>query len=109
MNHRNGKKYADQSETPEEVVALIGNIGNRKDIRDIQERQIKEIKALVLSHMKRIEREIETNIMPSVEYLDIGDCKNCAFEAGFHTAECTLHNEFSRLMYIIEDIKKQYE
>lgn len=44
---RNGKKFEDPSETPEEIVGLIGNIGNRPDIRDVQERQVREIKSLI--------------------------------------------------------------
>ena len=44
---RNGKKFEDPSETPEEIVGLIGNIGNRPDIREVQKRQVEEIKRLV--------------------------------------------------------------
>lgn len=45
--HRNGKPFEWPSETPEEIVGLIGNFANRPDLREIQERQIKEIKALI--------------------------------------------------------------
>lgn len=44
---RNGKSFEQSSETPEEIVGLIGNIANRPDIREVQERQIKEIQYLI--------------------------------------------------------------
>ena len=44
---RNGKTMEQPSETPEEIVALLGNIANRPDIRAIQERQVQEIKLLI--------------------------------------------------------------
>lgn len=44
---RNGKKFKEVSETPEEVVQLIGNIANRPDLREVQKRQVKEIENLI--------------------------------------------------------------
>lgn len=44
MISRNGKDFSTPSDTPEEIVALIGNIANRSDVREVQERQIKEIR-----------------------------------------------------------------
>jgi hypothetical protein len=45
--NRNGKSFEQPSETPEEIVGLLGNIGNRPDIRAVQERQVKEIQKLI--------------------------------------------------------------
>lgn len=51
-NNRNGKTFDQPSETPEEVVYLIGNIANRPDIRAVQERQVREIKELIAKAVK---------------------------------------------------------
>jgi hypothetical protein len=107
--NRNQKKYEDASETPEEIVGLIGNFANRPDIRSVQERQVREIKTLILSHIDRISKAIDTNLKRSVEYLDNGDCHDCDPEVNWHSAECTLHQELSNITFIIEDIKKQYK
>lgn len=65
---RNGKKFEDPSETPEEIVGLLGNFGNRPDCRTVQERQVKEIKAL----MKEARDLINT--------FPIGHTRSCSFD-----------------------------
>lgn len=56
--NRNGKTFDQPSETPEEIVYLIGNIANRPDIRAVQERQVREIKTLIAKEHPKKEKDV---------------------------------------------------
>ncbi len=68
--NRNGKTMEQPSETPEEIVGLLGNIDNRPDIRAVQERQVSEIESLIASEKRKLVSDLRMEILKKAEIMN---------------------------------------